>query len=251
MFLSMIVAASFVTVSMPAETNRFKAEDDDIQVVEYPVQRVYLPTGLDSNDDAEVLIEGEFPDQCYAFDSAVAKVVDNHFYFRVYAKKYSGPCTQMVAPFLEKARLRKVLPEGVYDVVHLLNDRKIPYGKLPIHYTESKARDDFPYAQVDSSVVEVNRDTGERFLTLFGTQTNSCQQFDLERTSIRLTAPGFIEVRPVLKDLEPTAMCLQVWRKYTQRLPLPENYRAGRYAFYIRTGEGGSFQKLDEIPKTE
>ncbi len=243
MFLSLTAAA--MLFSMPIK----KAVDDmDVVTVEFPVSRIYVPTEFDSNDFPEILFEGRFPNQCYVYDRTVARVVEGNFYFWVYAKKYPEPCIQVESPFLESAKVEGSLQEGVYDVVNVFRNRRTSLGSLRVRHTESKSRDDFLYADVDSSVVQVHRETGQRYLTLFGNQNSSCHQFDLSRTSMRITASGLIEVLPILREPEEGEMCLQIWKKFNISLPIPPLFASGKYAFFIKRPIGKSFYKLDELP---
>lgn len=223
------------------------ADDDSTQpsLVNAPVTNVYTPSGFDDNDNAQVVVEGEFQNTCYKVGPVRLKVdrEEQKIQFQLMALKYSGPCLEVRTPFIKVVDLG-ILPEGKYSVSSV--GKASRPAALSIHHTESKMADDFLYAPVDSGFVRKNDAGDRRILTLTGAFPNSCMKFSEEENTVLVKRVGnILEVLPIVQMQK--GNCLTVMVPFTKSVFLSDEIPTGKYLVHIRTLNGQSYNKVDFI----
>lgn len=224
------------------------AQDDESKpsLVNAPISRIYTPTGFDDNDNAQVIVEGEFENTCFKVGPVRLKVnrEDQVVQFQLMAIQYKGTCLQVKTPFIKTIDLG-ILPEGKYKVVSV--GKSSEPAVLGIRHTESRMADDFLYAPVDAALIR-NTEQGERrILTISGTLPNTCMKFGTDQNTIiaKQTTKDIIEVLPVVDMYE--GACLDVMVPFTKAVVLPDDIPTGKYLIHIRTLNGQSYNRVDFV----
>ncbi len=217
------------------------------------IKHVYVPRWFDTGDIPQIYIEGEFPDQCYRKDTQVFPVVENNnIYFKLFKYQNPGPCKEIKTPFGMLVDLRQPLDEGSYTVHHMRSGVAQPVAKMNIRQTETLQRDDFVYAPVDSAMTYYDAELGRSVLTLYGTFNNNCLSFDDSQIRVYKGASDMIEILPVIKKDavgKDGEACSQIDVSFIKHVAIPEVVAPGRYLLHIRTMDGSSFNKFDQIGK--
>src|SRR4051812_6946852 len=81
-----------------------------------PVDKIFIPSGFDDNDNVEVVLHGNFPDGCYSVGEATAKVDQANRVITVHATSLIKPeeyCVQSLTPFIQSVPLGN-LAEGTW-----------------------------------------------------------------------------------------------------------------------------------------
>ena len=96
------------------------AQDTSLEPKEIlaPIQKVFLPTGFDNNDNTEVIVHGHFPNSCFKVGHSNYEVDMNKKEITVSLSAYeyrSSFCVQIVTPFTQSIKVG-VLPAGNYNV---------------------------------------------------------------------------------------------------------------------------------------
>lgn len=242
LFLSLL----FVTAVSSKLPEAFAQDESSPTLVNAPITQVYTPMRFDDNDNAQIIVEGEFPNTCFKVGPAKLKVnrEEQKVQFQLMAIKYSGPCLQIQTPYIKVIDLG-ILPEGKYEIISV--GKSSPAAVLSVHHTDSKMADDFLYAPVDAAFVRKAEGGERRVLTVAGTFPNSCMKFsdDVNSLLAHATNKNIIEVLPIV-EMEKGA-CLQVNIPFTRSVTLEDNIKPGKYLIHIRTLNGQSFNKVDFI----
>lgn len=221
-----LVAAGWL-VALPALA-------DEGTLVNVDSRTVFAPIGFDDNDEAEVVVEGFLPADCYritapdvALDLETKQVV-----VKSMARKFDVPCVEILVPFHYTVRLG-LLEAGEYQIIVpgpevTLNER------LPVKIAVRPGPDDFPYVPVDS--VEVNLDRVEHHMvaTVRGRFTNTCMRW----AEARVEDNGkTVNLLPIMA-LDALDHCDSVETAYEQKVVLPDSIRWGRHLLHVRTLNG-------------
>ena len=90
------------------------------QVIDAPVDHVFVPAGFDNNDNIELVVTGEFPNPCYKRNDVKVEVVDDVIDIKVTSivsqDDKSTMCAAMVVPFKENVIVGN-LQGGDYKIV--------------------------------------------------------------------------------------------------------------------------------------
>lgn len=142
------------------------AQDKPIEVVA-PVEKVFVPTGFDDNDNVEIIVHGQFGNSCYRVGQAQAEVDKATNEIKAYVTAYFYPgavCAQVEMPYIEPVKVG-LLDFGNYSVS--VNRRSMP-AEVNVKPSESVSPDDYLYAPVDSADLAID-DAGNQTLYLTGT----------------------------------------------------------------------------------
>jgi hypothetical protein len=127
--------------------------DQNIEEVNSPIERMFVPDGFDDNDLSTVVLQGTFPNTCYQVKNTTA-IVDAHnkkIIVTATALRYpDGGCAQILVPFLQEVQLG-VLDSGTYTVV--LNGKEEINQELVVLPRVTERHDNFLYAPVDSVTI--------------------------------------------------------------------------------------------------
>jgi len=224
------------------------------EALDYKIERIYLPSGFDDNDEVEVIIHGQFPNACWKVDTVEKTEIKGGFDFKMKARKWKAFCADIMTPFTKKVRVG-YLKKGSYFI---LNDGKNE-GVLEVRAAQFNTKDDYKYANVESVKVryDFNKETGKmenRYLVLKGEFPNACYRLaknppvDLLRES----AEGLIEVLPVIElDKNSSQNCT---KPVDFEIPVSiPGYLSGKYLVYVRvesTENENSIAKFIQIQST-
>jgi len=137
-----------------------------------PITHVFIPTGFDSNDHAEIVVEGYLPNLCYQNPRYKIEKRKKNIKVLVYATKPSSAifCPEVIVPFNLTVSLG-VLSKGTYQIKG--NKRSFMGAKkIIIEEAFSKEIDNYMYANVENITLR------EGVLTLRGTNYTDCLKFD-------------------------------------------------------------------------
>ncbi len=227
--------------------------EDDLRptVVDAPIHAMHTPSGFDDNDVAQIIIEGEFPNTCYAVGRAIVRaqledleqgVIKVHLE-ALHSKR--GNCLQVETPFIKVVDLG-VLPAGKYSILGLKTLNKM--GTLNIaHAGEAELMDKHNYAPVDALYIRDDALGFRRMLVLIGAFSNTCVQFAETTPLYRGTADReVLEVLPIV-EMRKDSDCREAHVPFFKTIEIPDGIPSGRYLFHVRTANGNSLNKMDRI----
>jgi len=214
-----------------------------------PIKEVYVPYGFDDNDLTQVIVEVEFRDTCEEIGRAAIIPHDqepNVLMVYVEAHKRDGFCLQILNRQIKVVDVG-ILPEGNYKI-RSYNELSREFSDLRVRRAKSSRIDDSTYAPVDSMIIQNDPLGLRRMITLSGTFTNTCLNF--ESITIAKTRKNLIEVLPVVRIDE--GDCKEKDTPFLVHQAIPDfegerEIKTGRYLFHIRTMNGGSFNKADYL----
>jgi hypothetical protein len=161
--------------------------------VSAPVKAVFIPKGFDSNDDAQVIVAGAYPNSCYKVGPTTVSVDKETQTVNVAVNAYytaDSYCLMLYIPFTQAINVG-VLPAGKYQVVV----NKTPRELMPVSLATRDQLDDYLYATV-SALSRVSRETFQ----LQGYLPNSCAAISEIRV---IEEPGnVLTVLPIVKFAE-------------------------------------------------
>ncbi len=213
----------------------------------YPIEKLFIPTGFDDNDEIQVIASGSFRDRGWEPVSLEHERVKDGFKLKLIVRKWDGPSASVITPFKKETSLG-ALRKGDYKFYDE-NDRDL--GTLSIHAAHSQSRDDYLYAPVDSLKVRYEFDPEtralkRRILVLQGYFPNACHQF-VENPPVVPVAersPNLIEVLPVVEDESDKGdPCATVITDFEHEIEIPNSIGGGRFLVHVRTN-GNPYNKL-------
>lgn len=158
-------------------------------------ERVFAPIGFDSNDDAQVVLYGHFPDSCYQAGPATAVVRGREIRVRNLASRSDSPgCVTATVPWTTTVHLGS-LAEGRYRVfVESSGGRAIEYAQLEVFHAITSRADDYLYAYVNGAIV--NQAKRPPVLTISGSFNLTCME--IAKIRVRENS-GTIVVQPIVR----------------------------------------------------
>jgi len=196
----------------------------------------YIPSGFDSNDHVQMVVEGVYRDTCSR--SAGTRVNVNQgaktISVTAYEYRYSGPCLDVTVPHDEVVNFG-IVPPGNYQVVQG-NGR--PLGRLNVNVARTNTPDDYLYAPVSQAYVK--NVGGKLALTLSGVFTNSCMSVKRVVSNVN---ENVLTIQPIAELLPTYANCIHgsFPFEYSTYIPMA---RAGRYLLHVRSLNGKSINTL-------
>ncbi|MEO5667438.1 MAG: hypothetical protein ABIR96_05215 [Bdellovibrionota bacterium] len=200
-----------------------------------PVTATYIPKGFDSNDNAQIVVSGAYPNSCYKMgpthvndDKETHRVsIDVNAYYTS-----SSYCLMLYIPFTQTIDLG-VLPAANYE----LEINKLNTQTLPVSVATRDQSDDYLYATI-INVVRLSRDTFE----LRGILPSSCSQIAevrvIEEVGNVLTVLPIVRFVPGCEPKEdPTQLEFAVNFKTRSDL-------SGSKLIYVRSLNGASVSQV-------
>lgn len=205
------------------------------EVVNVPVDQLFIPQGFDSNDNVEVVVSGHLPNLCYK--SPYIRIVsknDKEIVLKVEAT-YQAPadqsCAEMIVPFLETFSLG-ILDSGNYKVkVNALADAG-QNANLKIAEATSNAVDQFIYAQVDY----IEKSSSSRTVILAGYNPSEC--LELEKIVVEHNGKDTFSILPIMRQTSDFCPMKMVPFKY--EVEVPKVLAADIVLLHVRSLEGKS-----------
>lgn len=222
----------------------FAAEPNKPELIGVGSEHIFVPSGFDDNDNAQIVISGNLPNSCYRVADPVMKV--NHRQKKVYVKPQayvypSSWCLQVPVPFTQTLNLG-VLNASSYEVVEVgPRDQQSSHGKMNIKKSMSGSADDFLYASVKAA--SVSKETGKNILRLTGTLSSGCMH--LKEVKVIHQVKEVIEVLPIT-EMNGADVCDQRVYPFETQVELP-TVHSDAVLIHIRTLNGQSVNLVEDL----
>jgi hypothetical protein len=174
-----------------------------------PVEKVFVPQGFDDNDNAEVIIQGRFPNACMKTGPVGAKIDRQNQIITLKPEVYvyrGEPCAQVVVPFTQRVTFG-TLTSGSWKIV-VEDMPAVSPLPLDIARARSAAPDDFLYAPVEEVVLLPAGISNRQKLVISGNwpqiQGRGC--FSLKEIRTHLGTDNTLVVQPIA-ELLPATRC--------------------------------------------
>jgi len=168
------------------------------QVVDAPVEHLFVPAGFDNNDNVELVVTGHFPNPCYSRSIVDVDVVGDLINVKVTAlvrDEKTSACAQMLVPFKEVVNVGN-LQGGQYKVaVNAGSPFELKDG-LFVEEATSQNQDEHIYAMVD--YIELGFMGGQTgSAQLVGWKPSDC--LELDRVEYLSNGKDTLSVLPIMK----------------------------------------------------
>jgi hypothetical protein len=158
--------AAAAVISIFFATSAFANDPFLPKLVTSPVDRAFVPTGFDTNDNTEVILQGYFPNTCYKVGPTtfVVDEVNKTIEIEASSYKYTGGCALVMVPFIQTVSVG-MLKSGTYIIS--VKDRPATVT-APLGVTDATTSnpDDFLYAPV--ATVSIENVDESRFVVVEG-----------------------------------------------------------------------------------
>ena len=213
-----------------------------VDVIDYAPATVFAPIGFDSNDNAQLILDGTFPNTCYKVGEANVKVDKTHMRIEVRdtALHYKGGvCLYMLVPYFKTVNLG-VLSEGKYELVVMAKDGTATRaGSMDVSKATTTEPDDYLYAPVEEATMD--QAGTEPLLTIRGSFTKSCYRIKEVRVMTFTTPNSMIEVLPIAE--EDGSVCRDEQRSFEEKVVI-KNAPTGRTLLHIRSLNGQAVNRV-------
>lgn len=200
-----------------------------------PVDHIYVPSGFDSNDNAEVIVTGILPDLCYKAPRSTLIIKDGKISVGIKAlRKNNGLafCTLIRLPYTISVNIG-VLDKGKYNLAVNEKTNFELDGKLTIAEAQSNSVDDTIYANVE----KVERpDNEKRTIQLKGYSPSDC--FELKEIEVKDNGTDTYSILPKLKQVR--EFCPKKMIPFTYEFELPERLKSDKVLLHVRVMDGRS-----------
>ena len=201
------------------------------------IENVYIPKGFDSNDNVEIVVEGQLPNLCHQVPKIKANISKNKIQLKLTSLFYGNRdyyCPPAIVPFLVTANLG-VLKAGTYDV--MANNEGGRLRKvLEVSVAPTTSIDDHIYANVDY----LEKNMGENFITLKGYNVSDC--FELDRINFGSNGTDTVSVLPIMKQVND--FCPRKMTPFEYTVEVPRDVNEKKVLLHVRTMNGKSYNKL-------
>jgi hypothetical protein len=213
-------------------------------LVNVPLEHVFMPSGFDDNDNAQIVIHGEFPSTCYKAAKPQVRVDRKSHTIAISARAYVYTgcfCAEVMVPFSQTIDLG-VLGDGEQRIVELDDKGKLRKERfMNISRSMSSAPDDFLYAPVKQVIVD--RTVSPAGLILTGTFPNDCMT--LGKVKVLTRKKDIIEVLPIA-DYAENRKCKAVSRPFVHRIRL-KSEPTGDVLIHVRALNGQSLNQVERF----
>ncbi len=163
--------------------------------------KVFVPNGFDDNDNAQVVIHGEFPNTCYKTGPTEVTVNEEAKEIRITNKAYfyngcwcmdvQVPWSQIINVGVLSVSKYKIFAETKQGGFNLISN-------LDVNPATNPGPDDFPYAPVSEASVSGANTPGSKKLALKGIFNTTCMSFK-EQPKVRVQPDNVIVVLPIVE----------------------------------------------------
>lgn len=203
-----------------------------------PVNHVFTPSGFDSNDNTEIIVQGHLPNLCHKSPKTEVTIQDNTINITLTSLKYddSNPfCPPMIVPIVETVDLG-LLNQGDFKIV--VNKKSIYEQKAGISIAKA------PSNAIDNSVylgVEfVERNSSSRTITLRGHNPSTCYVFD--KFEIFDNGADTLSILPKMKQVSED--CPLKMTPFEIEMDVPKILDRGMILLHVRSMSGKSVNTL-------
>lgn len=233
-----------VALILGSASNLWASDFPQPEEVSVPITGAYIPGGFDSNDSAEVTVEGYFPNSCYRLGQSTFEVnkESGEVLLKQTAYVYkNGFCLEMIVPFSQTVKVGMLKAQD-YKVVDSLNGRVL--GQLPVAEAKNVGPDDYMYATVKDAYLDKDDGDSDRSVILRGELPNSC--WKLKDKRIILDGKNVISVLPIIEKDQKQKVCSESAVKFKSSAELPK-ISSGRYLLNVRSLNGQAITKLIDL----
>lgn len=211
------------------------------QLVRVPVQVAFVPQAFDSNDTAQIVVEGYLPSSCHKLGPIETFVDKTTGVVRVeqFAYFHNVLCNDMIVPFQQEVTIG-LLNKGAYKVQDTESGKLL--GSLPITRALKSQPDDFMYATVRDAYV-LPQTTAANTAHIEGFFSNSCSR--IKEMRVIQESATVVTVLPIVERI-PSIACAQVLVPFRKEVQLPQ-MRNGRHLLHVRSLNGQAVNKLFDI----
>lgn len=160
---------------------------------------VYTPQGFDTNDNVEIIFEGQFSDACHKVgmtshfvdeDSKSIYITDSGYYFG------DSFCASVIVPY-QKGINAGLLREGEYTV-YFRHSRGnfVEQGVIPVKPAKTSRPDDHLYAPVEQTRFISGIKGRPNQLKLYGKFPNTCMRMDEVRV-VQHPQSNVVDILPI------------------------------------------------------
>jgi hypothetical protein len=211
------------------------------QIVMAPLDHLYVPQGFDSNDSAEIVVTGRFPNACFSRNAIEVKVVNDLIDIKITAiapdtsTAASRVCPKMLVPFKEVVTLGN-LQGGEYKIRINSETKSSLKDNLTIAEASSSAIDDHIY-----SAVEWIEKVNENEYVLHGWRYSDC--LDFEKIQIVSNNKDTLSILPVMKQLSDFCPMKMMPTSYPFKVDF-STLKVGQPLLHVRTMDGKSVNSV-------
>ncbi len=203
-----------------------------------PVDDLFIPIGFDSNDSAEIIVTGHFPNLCYKSPQTKVVFDGKKINVTVEALRYQDDtiCAEIIVPFIETVSLG-ILNKGKYDIIVNVNTPWEKEQELEINESTSNSIDDFIYANVEF----VEKTLTSRTVILRGHNPSDCLVLDeIEVVSNKLDTYSILPKMKRISDFCPMKMV-----PFSYELEVPkEGLNKDIILLHVRVMDGKSVNSI-------
>jgi hypothetical protein len=231
------ILASISVLLMHASPMAMAQISERPQLVPAPAERSYVPQGFDTNDNAQVVVAGEYPNSCFRVGHSTYSIdrLNKKIDIEVTAYKSEGYCLQVMVPFHQEVSLG-LLEKGEWSIT--INQDPANSRVMHVREAVTASRDDHVYAPVS----EVIR-TGPREFLLRGNFQSPC----LSVAEIKLNYEEG-EVISVLPMAAYDSTCLETNQSHLWEAKFQvKNELEGDYLLHIRSLNGDALNSVQSF----
>ncbi|MDC1175330.1 hypothetical protein OAT67_08030 [Bacteriovoracaceae bacterium] len=227
----------FKMIAVLASLVGFASASTPVEVM-VPIDQIYSPNGFDSNDNAEIIVEGYLPNLCHKSPKSEVVVKGNVIDIKMKSLKYESDnpfCPEMIVPFIEAVDVG-VLDKGVYDI--RVNGKSI-YAKesvISVDEASSDAVDEFVYANVEY----VAKKEGSRVVELKGYNPSDC--FVLDEIQVVDNGKDVYSILPKMKQIYD--ICPMKMVPFSFEVEVPSKLKSDKVLLHVRSMDGKSVNSL-------
>jgi len=208
-----------------------------------PIDKVFIPQGFDSNDNAEIIVSGTFPNSCYkmghatkTFNKEEQKVYVNISAFYTDSEN----CLTIIIPYTQSVQLG-TLEAGKYPViVNSVIEKEIPIEAEDADEPEDRT-DDFLYASVYGLI---QKKPG--IFEVQGVFPDSC--YEIKEVEVIKESDDILVVLPKMSRKDSCTGHESKPIAWNRTFKIPEDMH-GKVLIHVRTLNGGSINQVIDLPK--
>jgi hypothetical protein len=208
-------------------------------VVEAPIDHVFVPNGFDNNDHVEIVVTGKFPNPCYTRNKYDVKIKNDVIKIDVTSLSMDDPaytkCEPLKIPFTEVVDLGS-LQGGDYKIIVNEGGKYEQKDGIVIATSSSDSIDDNIYAMVD--YIETGFTGGASGDAMLVAQSPSpC--LVLDRVEYLSNDKDALSVLPIMKKI--SSNCPE--KRDRIEIPIkfdPTKFKFEQILLFVRTIEGRS-----------
>jgi len=208
-------------------------------VVEAPVDHIFVPRGFDNNDHVEVIVTGKFPNPCYIRNKYDVKINNDVIKISITSLSMDDPaytkCEPLKIPFTEVVNIGN-LQGGDYKIIVNEGGAYERKDSISVATTSSTSVDDNIYAMVD--YIETGFTGGASGEAMLVAQSPSpC--LVLDRVEYLTNEKDTLSVLPIMKKI--SSNCPEK----RERIDIPIKFDSTKFKneqilLFVRTIEGRS-----------